>query len=592
MSLNLKFTRNARRVLKRTIPKKHIQKHESDYEDALDCHQERINPKEADKMETLSNSVLIAILYLALNLTEDEIQWSDLIRFLREGHLSYYNIQHFLPENVKQEGSSNFEFLVKKSIFYHASMRQIAAKLCRDMAITELVRPNLLQLINRYVDDLRLPIEMKVLLEKFVNYCPPEMEYNAENRLQLRLIPNFEGRAMSYVLFLLKLLFGLDDERESMISDSAREFNKLIPDHPELHLFVVEDWLRMLRVRRIVIEKFHMPTAVRRPWEDSGDNSQGLESNAQRYTEHIKHMYESKIPTERLKRPASDAFAVANNTFQLLAGLNERNQSQRGDSEERMAVDKSYNFNATLTPLRDYTKVLLEEHSKMNPLMSKSTEECLREDFTFNSVQVFYGDRTSTDKLKDTLLETKSMNLGIKELGLSTRKLEVVEANRHDRNTVSSSCKIQVEFVPQEVTKKLIKGFKRIRVNLPKTVENEENELNKSNSDHNSSQSKMETADILLYTSNMDYWVQFSSYRDPSKPFPPEAYAELIESIPNNFKFLVFEMARTIEQDPRYLFLELAVLERMLVCGVDERNDTKKRSKNVADGPKFSKSLW
>lgn len=267
ISLNLQFTRTARKQLKRKMPKKHIVKHESDYEDALDCHREWTKVKQADKLESLSNTVLISILLLALNLIEDDIQAADLIRFLREGHLSYFNVQRFLPENVKQEQSRAFEHLSRRGFFNHYFLRETTAKLCRDMAIPEMIRPNLFALMCRYVDELGLPDEFKSMLEQFIRLHPPEMNFNQEIGYSSSC-PNYEGRAISYIIFILKLLFGIDDDRETKISDSARELNKLIPEDKSLRLFVIDDWLQMLKMRRMVVQKYHMPTAVIRIGDD------------------------------------------------------------------------------------------------------------------------------------------------------------------------------------------------------------------------------------------------------------------------------------------------------------------------------------
>lgn len=549
VSLKLQFTRDARRVLKRNMTKTHLEKHVSDYEDDLDCHQERIVIKSNDKIESLSNTVLFGIIYTALNLTEDDIQLGDLIRFLREGHISYYNIQHFLPENIRLDGPPSYENLQKHSIFQHDKMRVFTAKLCRGMVIPQLIRPSILRLIDRYIDELSLPEELKVILEKFVKFRPPVMEFTAETK---KLIPNYEGRAMAYIIFVLKLLFGMDDEREVKISESAREINRLISSEPSLHLFVVGDWLQMLQVRRTVVEKFHMPSALVRKW----DVVRG-KASAQMYSNHIKSVYERKIPSERQKRSYTNASALANNTFQYLSGLNERMKDGEDDS-----AAKSYHFNATIFPFRDYLRELLVDHSTSTSLFNGPTELCLRQDFNLKSVQVFYGDKTKLDQLNEALMSSCSLQVQVEELGLATRKLQVLDDRRHlnGNKKAESNHAIKVEFVTAKSLMKL----------SAKDIAEHSDDGPTHRLRHAPQEAldlKAESGHIPLKTSNMDYWMYFGNNYSQATPFPlSNEYDSMLDQLPQNFKFLLFECSRIVEQNPQWLIIQLAIVERNLIC--------------------------
>lgn len=554
VSLKLGFTRNARKMLKRKMDQSHIKKHESDYEDALDCHTKRISKKQHDKVENLDNAVLLAIIYLALNLTQDDIQCSDLIRFLREGHVSYYNIQHFLPENIKQEENSNFEALNRRAVFNHFSMRSICAKLFRDMAITELVRPNLVSLVHRYVDELQLPEELKVLLEKVMAFHPPSMEYTYETRNKFCL-PNYEGRAMSYIIFTLKMLFGFDDDRETRISNSAREVNKLLSESPELKLFVVEDWLRMLKVRQMVIKRHHMPSAVRQPWQSSGSMTRGV-GNWRMYVDHIKTMYQSKMPEERKLKCETDRSGVAYNTMLLLSGLQQKNHEEVHEEKSSQfgagggnGPDKSYHFPASMTPYSDYAKVLLEDHSKLELPLQGTTATHLSEDYSLSSLQAFYGDKVITGQLKKALKNRHALNLKVKELGLTNRELHIVRSDYFMENEIPT-CMMKVEVVSKEDLDDAPakKKDKTPEVRLPIKVDD----------------SPLKRGDLVLNISDMDYWMYYHCYHKIKMPFLP-GWDEVLRILPNNFKFLMFECARIIEQDPRFMCLELAVLERVLI---------------------------
>lgn len=564
VSLKLQLTRNARRVLKRNMTKTHLEKHASDYEDDLDCHQERVLLKSSDKTETLSKSVLFAIIYVALNLTEDDIQLGDLIRFLREGHISYYNIQHFLPENIRLDEPLDFENLKRLSIFDHDAMRVFTVKLCRDMAIPQLIRPNILRLIDRYIDELCLPEELKVILERFVKFRPPVMELKADTKILM--IPNYEGRAMAYIIFVLKLLFGMDDEREVKISESARQINRLIPSESSLHLFVVGDWLQMLKVRRTILEKVHMPSALVRKWDEVRGKA-----SAQMYSDHIKSVYERKIPSERQKRSYTNANAVANNTFQYLSGLNERIKDGEDDSSDR--DPRSYSFNASIFPLRDYMKEMLTDKA-----LNTTTELCLRQDFNLKSVQVFYGDKTKLDQLNEALMVNCSLQVQVEELGLATRKLRLLDERRHlMEKKPEASHSIKVEFVTAKTLMKLSAG----RNDMPEHANEEAG--HRLRHAQEAPGLKIESGNIPLTTSNMDYWMYFASNYLERAIHPASAYQELLEHVPRNFKFLLFECCRIVEQSPQALLLQLAIVERNLIYNGEEKTCT---------GPSIADRLW
>lgn len=547
--------------------KKHIQKHETDHEDELDCHRDWVPPKPADKLEALDSNVLLGIICLALNLTQDPMQCSDVIRLMREGHLSYHNIRHFLPENVKKEGQSNFEALNRRGVFNHQTIRNMCGKLFRDTTIPRLIRPDLVALVHRYVDELQLPVELKIYVEKLIAYHPPRMELTQEkvsvgwHKTPAHVMPNYEARVISYIILALKMFFGLDDNREVKISNAAREINKQLPENSELHLFVVEDWLKMLKCRQLVVEKHHLPSAIRQPWQDLGSMIRGVD-NWRMYVDHVQARYASKF-TDRIPYMTSDRTgrAVANNTMLMLSGMSQRNKAALKDNdgeeskvEEEGNVDgKSFNFQPSLTPYKDYAKALLEENSKGRPLFHGNTEALLGEDFSLASLQVFYGDQVTIKRLKETLKQTRGLTLQVRELGLDTMHLKIVASDRFQRADKLPCGMTSVEIVTEEQAEQLLE----CNTGLKETAEEVRVPVKESDS-------PLKRQDIRLNISNMDYWQHYTCYKNQSKPFHKEALAEERRILPNNFQFLIYECARIIEQEPRHLLLQLALLERVL----------------------------
>lgn len=58
--------------------------------------------------------------------------------------------------------------------------------------------------------------------ERLYLAAPSVMEYNSKTNM----IPNYEGRAMAYIIVVIKVLFGLDDVTETNISRIIHKINR------------------------------------------------------------------------------------------------------------------------------------------------------------------------------------------------------------------------------------------------------------------------------------------------------------------------------------------------------------------------------
>lgn len=59
-------------------------------------------------------------------------------------------------------------------------------------------------------------------VERLYLLCPSIMKFNEKSHF----IPNYEGRAMAYIVVVFKILFGLDDLTEKEISRVAEKLNE------------------------------------------------------------------------------------------------------------------------------------------------------------------------------------------------------------------------------------------------------------------------------------------------------------------------------------------------------------------------------
>lgn len=211
------------------------------------------------------------ILYLALNQIGDDLQVGDIIRYIREGHLTFTRVSKFFPDNVKNQKHQN-NFNLSNSVAPSHEFLRFGAENQAHLLHVDVKQPDFYRLTKRYVEELALPEEVHKMVETLLMLCPPVMKLPSKRGY--RKFPNFEGRAIAMVLFAVKLLFGLDDKRELELSESAREmnakFDKLNSDRTRL--FVWTDWMRFVEMRNVILAQCHYPTSsVEEP--DSSDSA-------------------------------------------------------------------------------------------------------------------------------------------------------------------------------------------------------------------------------------------------------------------------------------------------------------------------------
>lgn len=220
-----------------------------------------ITPKE--KVRYLTGTTILSVIYCALNICGSDIHLSDLIRLLREGHLSYYNYKQFLPDDIVEQdvplGSHedrnlrivNYE-LMRENISYFI-------QIIPDLG-SSLQMPNFIDLTRRYVKEMNLPSDFSAYIERLIIFLPPEMGLYQSHHSILK-VPNYEGRAMAYIIFVLKLLFGIDGFREIEMSKAACKVNDVLKDSGLQRLiFVYEDWRKFIAYRQVIFEKFYFPS--------------------------------------------------------------------------------------------------------------------------------------------------------------------------------------------------------------------------------------------------------------------------------------------------------------------------------------------
>ncbi|XP_031774027.1 LOW QUALITY PROTEIN: TATA box-binding protein-associated factor RNA polymerase I subunit B [Apis florea] len=203
---------------------------------------------------------LWAIIYLALRIHDQPIQLGDMLRYGKEGHLSYYKLDHLLPPEMNLTANER-SFLRQNVEITHKGMRRIIASMAKFLGVWDIICPDILSLIKRYCQELGLPRGIQLYTERLIALSPPKMIFN----IKKSYIPNYEGRAIAFIIVVLKTLLGLDGITEYYISRIAEKINSIAIERGLLNekLFNFQEWQRYIECRKTILSRAHYPTKMK-----------------------------------------------------------------------------------------------------------------------------------------------------------------------------------------------------------------------------------------------------------------------------------------------------------------------------------------
>ncbi|XP_077266649.1 TATA box-binding protein-associated factor RNA polymerase I subunit B isoform X2 [Temnothorax americanus] len=191
---------------------------------------------------------LWAILYLALRIHNQDIHLGDMIR-----------LDRLVPPEVSLT-RSDMNFLSRAMDVTHKGMRRIIGRMAKFLGVTKIICPDLLSLVNRYCTELALPKSISSYAERLISLSAPKMTFDKKS-----CIPNYEGRAMAFIIVVLKTLLSLDGITENEISNVADKINSAINDEGicDTKLFSFREWQKYIECRRAVLINAHCPTKLK-----------------------------------------------------------------------------------------------------------------------------------------------------------------------------------------------------------------------------------------------------------------------------------------------------------------------------------------
>ncbi|CAG9863881.1 unnamed protein product [Phyllotreta striolata] len=251
-SKQISFNKYSLGELRSTVCKEHIQVHKRDLRLNLKCHKFTHETCSIDYTKgayIISPLRIYSILYIALLVKRDVIHLGDLLRFLREGYLNCNRFSSLFPDSYADK-ILNIQDNSIKGIYSHTVFRSTASKMIEFLEIQDyIVCPDLSILAERYCSELNLPDEIVNMVQHIL----------LENPIKFSgTIPNYEGRVMSVIIFVLKILFGLDGVTERHFSKYAQQCNRIVS---ESRMFDIINWLEFIEYRKLVISENHLPTS-------------------------------------------------------------------------------------------------------------------------------------------------------------------------------------------------------------------------------------------------------------------------------------------------------------------------------------------
>ncbi|KAJ6638624.1 TATA box-binding protein-associated factor RNA polymerase I subunit B [Pseudolycoriella hygida] len=571
-SIPFQFTSEARRALRTIMSEEHLKEHEND--PTLKCHKIRYRDLPI-KPEVISKQKLYVLIAMALNHVESEIQLSDFIRFLREGHVSLQNVS---PGSTDARYNLDFHNKILRgfpNIHDHLNMRSLATIIAKQIGF-KFKKIDMGMLCKRYLHELCLPPEIGTLVDVILNTCPPSMGQGDHQK-------NYEGRAMAFILFSLKLLFGLDDKREYKISSSASAINEKIMElnfkNPngvqQKQLFVWSDWVEYIEMRNVILLQLHCPSAMQ-----SYAHSEGMTTM---YLDHLKETDEKYAEVKSTLKPNAKFVQRVRDHIQATYKVEPK-------------IKATIKFSPTLCPKRTYmeevhynnqTDIFVPAYMKtvhdkrdMEPFLDATK---LKSFFHQHKIKLV----VQTLKCHGVVKAENSVELEHQEhnftqynyynFNISTenwlKKLKAKQNQVPPKHVPANSPRKLVEDKtkttrkrPRTTTETVDRhAVKRRRIeNANGSQSNNENIFScvSSNSDDSSDSSEEETTNsgtsLDFFTSNFDYWTLFLSLRGNNIR---SEFTDFRHNLSKTFQWLLKQGADLIENQEIDLYYELMAIE-------------------------------
>ncbi|RWS26680.1 TATA box-binding protein-associated factor RNA polymerase I subunit B-like protein [Leptotrombidium deliense] len=192
----------------------------------------------------------IALLNLAMRLSNENIFTGDLLQLINKGCIPYFNALLTFPKDWKVLSTDCRTFVPTSSPTFQ-NIDTLTVKLANAIKINYLPSFNLIPLIERYVNDLNLPSDI-VRIMHFQNVFETEIfsKMLTKKVSEMKRLPPLETIALMSIVLMLKRLFGLDGKCEYFLSRVAEKSSSN---------FIWKDWEQYSRLRLDCLKSYYLP---------------------------------------------------------------------------------------------------------------------------------------------------------------------------------------------------------------------------------------------------------------------------------------------------------------------------------------------
>ncbi|XP_063706402.1 TATA box-binding protein-associated factor RNA polymerase I subunit B-like [Culicoides brevitarsis] len=514
--------------------------------------------------QRLGRSVMYLILFCAINYHHPEVQISDLLRMIHEGRLSYFECRHFLPAELSEEEKIYINKMYTKFPAY-LTHRQFSFSLQEFTFFcnVDLNHPNLYVLFERYVTEMALPETFYKFVERLFSLCPIDFEFSANRSSN---IPFYEGRAMAYIIFALKLLFGVNGLTEMEMSKSTKRVNDFMEEQKinSKKLFVWSEWVEYFTARKLLLMKHYEQTFIQHETEYSDYSN--------RSTAHYLNLCKKNF-TYRKEEPQMTP-GKKNKMPRMMRRQRNFAEVAKNIKEIRKNELKPIDFPPSFTPNASNLEILKGEVEIPEILKEKITERNVeylikssklkrkfqKFGFTLKTIEAPSNEcvsfaRNKKDTTKISNYKKNSYRFRIVRTNIDeTSYLENIKNEEEQKEMQKMKAK------DGESTKKELKTLK----DLTKTYLREKRKKFEPQEDdffseiESSSDSEPdENTSITLFKPNFDYW----TYLEYPHMITQDLYDYMRPEFPESFKWLLENCANLVMMKPYHLYFELLTIE-------------------------------
>lgn len=504
----------------------------------------------------LTKMKLLLFLHLALLHTRSEIQISDLLRWIREKHLSYHDVTHFLPENFNVQVC---QILNVTSIVPYGEILRMSSVMTRFLGMVNWPVPDFSKLAQKYVQELQLPTMFCDLILRIIQMDPNI--FCSQN--ELSCLPNYEGRVLAALIIILKVLFGLDGKTEHKISKVASKWNRWLSEKKKRKgrkLFVWKDWVRQIICRDAVLTNHYFPIKhVVCPEMFGNANS------------FIRFWNKTSSKRDKGKGNYQPENALLKDTQPALMSYFSHVLEKLQDASE---TDGDISFSPSLTPYSVYTQNILRKSMKSNSYLNSDARDILLEDFTICDIN-FLLDPSLMDKLakkNDSCVTVTSKCTQKKFSTYLCKKSRCIDFSNKKSNAAITHCSakqgkklkrynveesFQFRLTRPEADFSIRKLLDEARQSIMNpTRKRKKSPAMKSSKRKRKNRRKNKSNVLKLYLPHSHYWILHDENCGSTN------FDSLLVKFPFSFSWLLTECARVSEMSDFVLYKEVMYLEK------------------------------